>query len=142
MYCSYKPAMMAFAIHKNAYSHALLQNSTECVLAVPGENLAEQSLFCGVETGRGRDKFRECGFKPAASACVGVPGIEQAIANVEIKIVQKVKTGDHMLAIGHVLRFGVDEKRQERCLLSVGPREDGYKVLVKRGIHRIGVVNG
>jgi flavin reductase (DIM6/NTAB) family NADH-FMN oxidoreductase RutF len=142
MYCSYKPAMMAFAVHRRAYSYSILQDATECVLSIPGERLAEQAMYCGTCSGADVRKFEHCGFTPAISSQVSVPGIEEAIANVELRLVNRVRTGDHLTVVGRVLKFGVNQANAERCLLSVGPRTNGYQVLVKRGVHRIAVVDG
>jgi len=140
MYCSYKPTMMAFAIHRRAYSYSLLESATECVLSVPGEQLAEQAMYCGTRSATTVHKFEKCGFTPARSKRVSVPGIAEAIANVELRIVNKQHTGDHLTAFGQVLRFGVNERSAECCLLSVGPNTAGYRVLARQGIHRIAVI--
>jgi hypothetical protein len=51
-------------------------------------------------------------------------------------------TGDHVLAVGEVLRFGVNRELSDRPLLSVGPRTRGYDVLAHEGVHRLGVISG
>jgi flavin reductase (DIM6/NTAB) family NADH-FMN oxidoreductase RutF len=140
MYCSYKPPMMAFAIHERAYSYQLLENADSCVLAVPGEALADQVLYCGINSGSKAEKIRACGFTLTPSKHVDVPGIAQAIANIELRILAKIQTGDHLTVTGQVLRFGVNKGNSERCLVSVGPRTKGFQVLRRRGIHRIAVV--
>jgi flavin reductase (DIM6/NTAB) family NADH-FMN oxidoreductase RutF len=142
MYCSYKPAMMAFAVHRRAYSHGILQDATECVLSIPGERLAEQAMYCGTYSGADKKKFVNCGFTPTVSSQVSVPGIAEAIANVELRLVNRVRTGDHLTVFGQVLTFGVNQANDERSLISVGPRTYGYQVLVRRGVHRIAVVDG
>ena len=140
MHCSYKPAMFAFAIWRGSHTFTLLDNATECVLAVPGERLAQAALLCGTKSGRDINKINACGLTLTKSEKISVPGIGECIANVEIRIVEKLKAGDHQLVIGEVLRFGVDPKNHERCLLSVGRNHEGYEVLARGGIHRIGVV--
>jgi len=140
MYCSYKPPMMAFAIQRGAYSYKLLQEADQCVLAVPGERLAEETLLCGVTSGLDINKVQECQFKLVESKNVSVPGIEAAIANIEVRIVRKVPTGDHLTAICEVVRFAVNKENHERCLLSIGPLTEGFRVLARQGIHRIGIV--
>jgi flavin reductase (DIM6/NTAB) family NADH-FMN oxidoreductase RutF len=142
MYCSYKPPMMAFSIMHGAFSYALLEQAKECVLSVPGESLAKETLFCGLKSGSDVDKVRECGFKLIESEKISVPGISSAIANVELSLVNTIKTGDHLTGIGQVLRFGVNRENSENCLLSVGPNTAGYRVLARRGIHRIATVEG
>lgn len=141
MYCSYKPPMMAFSIQTGAYSYGLLEHAEECVLAVPGERLAEETLFCGLNSARDIDKVRECAIPLTESQLVKVPAISTAIANIELRLVQKIRTGDHQTAIGEVLRFAVNQQNSERCLLSIGPNVTGYRVLAQHGIHRVAVVD-
>lgn len=141
MYCSYDPPMMAFAVQEPAFSYELFRKARECVLSVPGETLAKETLFCGTHSGREVDKVTECGFELIPSSDVEVPGIRTAIANIELTIANKVQTGDHLTLIGLVKRFAVDVNSKERNLLSVGPEHEGYEVLVHKGIHRIGVVD-
>jgi flavin reductase (DIM6/NTAB) family NADH-FMN oxidoreductase RutF len=142
MYCSYKPPMMAFSIQKGAFSYGLLYPGVECVLAVPGECLAQQALLCGTTSGTEVDKVTACGFTLIPSETVSVSGIAEAIANIEMQITNVQPTGDHLTAFGEVRRFAVNERSTERCLLSVGQDISGYRVLAQAGIHRIAVVDG
>ena len=140
MTCSYKPSMMAISIHNRSKSYHLLKSTQEFVLAVPGESMAREALFCGVESGHEVDKARECGFRLINSERVSVPGLKSAIANIELVVKAKVDTGDHLTVMGEVRRYAVDGDSRERNLLSVGPRHEGYRVLAAKGIHRIAVV--
>lgn len=140
MHCSYKPAMMSFAIWKGSFSHSLIGKADSCVLAVPGESLARATLACGLTSGRDTDKVLEHGLTLVGSEHVSVPGINECIANIELRIVNRVATGDHVTVIGEVLKYGVNESRSERPLLSVGPDHRGYEVLCHHGLHRIAVV--
>ena len=132
--------MMAFAVHNRTYSFRLVQECDECVLAVPGEHLWQEALYCGTESGRQKDKVCECNIQLIDSEEVNTPGLARAIANIELRIRARIPTGDHLTIVGEVLRFAVNERNKERCLLSVGPRLAGYEVLAQKGIHRIGVV--
>jgi flavin reductase (DIM6/NTAB) family NADH-FMN oxidoreductase RutF len=140
MYCSYKPAMMAFSVWHGSYTHSLIEDVDECVLAVPGEKLAHTALLCGITSGKDFDKIGESKLTLKKSKFVRVPSIQECIANVEMRIVNKVRTGDHITVFGEVLSFSVNKNNKERCLISVGPDFSGYTVLAKQGIHRIGVV--
>jgi len=111
------------------------------VLAVPGESFAHEALICGLQSGRDIDKVRECGFQIVDSKHVRVPGLRNAIANLELLIKSRIETGDHMTVIGEVRRYAVNTSSRERNLLSVGPEHDGYEVLAAKGIHRIAVTN-
>jgi flavin reductase (DIM6/NTAB) family NADH-FMN oxidoreductase RutF len=140
MTCSYKPALMAVSIQRQNYSFDLFHAAPEFVLAVPGESLAHEALFCGIKSGRDHDKIRECGLQLSASESVRVPGLLAAIANIELRVKSRIETGDHLTVIGEVRRYAVNLANRERNLLSVGPSHSGYEVLAAKGIHRIGVV--
>jgi flavin reductase (DIM6/NTAB) family NADH-FMN oxidoreductase RutF len=133
--------MLAFSIHRRAWSFALLKNVTEMVLAVPGERLAHETLYCGVKSGREVDKVDECGLQLAKSKTVSCPGLSAAIANIELSVQNVVCAGDHMTVFGRVRRYAVNRHNAERNLLSIGPDHDGYTLLVSKGLHRIGVVS-
>lgn len=140
MHCSYKPPMMAFAISTESYTYRLLEHSKECVLAVPGEKLAQASLICGTSSGANCNKWNAALLSPSMSEYVSVPGISECIANIELAIDHKVFAGDHILVLGRVLKYGVDQSNRELPLLSIGKRTDGFKLLATKGIHRIAVI--
>ncbi len=138
--CSYKPPMVMLAVRRTALSYELFQEARQCVLAVPGEKIADQTLFCGTQSGREVNKVKECGFTLIPSQTVAIPGIAEAIANLEIQIENRLITGDHLSVFGRVTRFAVNKANKQRNLVSVGPCHEGYRVLAAKGIHRIGVV--
>jgi flavin reductase (DIM6/NTAB) family NADH-FMN oxidoreductase RutF len=141
MYCSYKPPMMAIAVHNINESHRHIQAADEWVLAVPGESMVIETMHCGTVSSRNADKVKDLSLELEPSKAVGVPGLARAIANIEIKKVTCVPTGDHVIAVGTVVRFAVHRGSKELPLLSVGSRTAGFRVLAKSGIHRIGVVD-
>ena len=140
MYCSYKPPMMAIAVQNINASYELIRRADEFVLAVPGETLAAEALECGVRSVREIDKVQHLGLALIESETVRVPGLRQAIANIELVKRESIEAGDHVVVVGEVLRFGVNTESTERPLLSVGADTRGYEVLAERGIHRLGVV--
>ena len=140
MHCSYKPPKMAIAIQNIAASFDLANKAKEYVLAVPGPSLAEATVFCGVNSMHQVDKVSHLGLTLCPSETVSVPGLENAIANIELVKENCIDVGDHRIVIGRVLRFAVNRTRRELPLLSVGPDTAGYRVLSQKGIHRIAVV--
>jgi flavin reductase (DIM6/NTAB) family NADH-FMN oxidoreductase RutF len=140
MYCSYKPPMMAVAIHDRSASYRLMQDAAEFVLAVPGESLVEAAMFCGTVSLTEADKVEALGLQLVPSERISVPGLAQAIANIEMRRKELVESGDHVLVIGEVLRFAVNRHRKELPLVSFGPDDSGFRLLAKKGVHRLGVV--
>lgn len=141
MYCSYRPVMMAIAVHRINASYGLLDDLDDYVLAVPGRTLVEETLYCGVVSMRDEDKVRKLGVQLVQSENVETPGLAHAIANVELVKHGVVPTGDHSLLIGKVVSFRVNTDRNEAPLLSIGPDTTGYELLARKGIHRLGIVS-
>jgi flavin reductase (DIM6/NTAB) family NADH-FMN oxidoreductase RutF len=141
MYCSYRPPMMAIAVHNINRSWDLIRGAEEYVLAVPGESLANETLQCGVVSLKDSDKVEALKLDLCPSEKIQVPGLSRAIANVELRKFAALDTGDHSLVVGEVLKFAVNAACRERPLISVGPDTRGYKVLAQKGIHRIAVVD-
>jgi flavin reductase (DIM6/NTAB) family NADH-FMN oxidoreductase RutF len=141
MYCSYRPPMLAVAINDKSATYEHIQTVEEYVLSVPGPTLMDASMYCGLESMREVDKVKDLSLELVDSATVAVPGLLRAIANVELKKSCVLKTGDHLIVVGEVRRFAVNTAINELPLLSIGPYTDGYTLLRKKGIHRLGVVS-
>lgn len=138
MLTSIQPPMVSISIGKTRYSHQLLNEVGEFVLAFPGEDLAEQVLFCGTNSGRNVDKFKETKLTPVKARSVKPVLIKECVANYECKVTGTLETGDHTIFAGEVLRSWVaDEKK--KLLISIG-HEDAYKVLLDKKGYRFGVI--
>jgi flavin reductase (DIM6/NTAB) family NADH-FMN oxidoreductase RutF len=132
--------MLAIAIQNTNASYDFIQNTQEYVLAVPGTSMVAETLFCGTRSAREFDKPRELQLALIKSNRVAVPGLEKAIANIEMRKAHSLKAGDHIILVGEAASFRVNLDRIELPLLSIGPETLGYRVLAHKGIHRIGTV--
>jgi flavin reductase (DIM6/NTAB) family NADH-FMN oxidoreductase RutF len=132
--------MMGFSVQRGSRSYRLLDEAQEVVLAVPGESMAAETLFFGIESGDEKDKIDVAGVELVESKTVAVPGIENAIANIELSLINVFDAGDHKFVLGRVQAFAVRKKSTELPLLSIGPRTNGYRLLARHGVHRIAVV--
>jgi len=138
MQTSFKPPMVAISIGKTRYSHKLLMETGEFVLAVPGEDIVKEVLFCGTHSGRNMDKFQKAGLTPREAKIVKPNLIEECVVNLECKVSGYLETGDHTIFAGEVLTSWVSEEKK-RILISVGP-EKGYKLLLEEKGYRLGVI--
>jgi flavin reductase (DIM6/NTAB) family NADH-FMN oxidoreductase RutF len=139
MHCSYRPPMMAVAIHSRSASYQLIDSTQEFVLVVPGPSLLQETIACGTTSMKDQDKVSTLSLRLCKSTTVAVPSLADAIANVELSKYSIFKTGDHKLLVGRVLAFCVNETLNEPPLISIGPNLSGYTMLLKRGIHRVGI---
>ena len=141
MWCSKTPIYMVIAIHKINATYDLVEQMDEYVLSVPGPKLVEETMHCGIKSMRDTDKIIEFGVKLTKSKGVRVPGLANAIANIELTKEQVIITGDHALVIGEVKNFTFNSSNYDYPLLSIGSNTNGYRVLAQRGIHRLAIVN-
>ena len=132
--------MLAVAIQNVNASYDLIQRASEYVLAVPGPNLVQETLYCGIKSMSQVDKVKRLGIELLPSEHIRVPGLLNAIANIEMVKEQHIKTGDHILVVGRALSFRVNPAIHALPLLSVGPDISGYEILAQKGIHRIATV--
>lgn len=125
MQTSFKPRLFAISIGKTRYSHKLISEIKEFVLAFPSQKIKEQVLFCGTHSGKSMDKFKETGLIAIASKNVKPPLIQDCLANFECKVVDSLDTGDHTVFIGEVLAAYVSTDKSLKRLYA----DTGYKMV-------------
>jgi flavin reductase (DIM6/NTAB) family NADH-FMN oxidoreductase RutF len=107
---SKEPPLIACAIGKKAYSSKLIESTKEFIVNVPTKELQAQIYFCGYHSGHEVDKFKETGLTPKPARRVRAPIIEECVAHMECRVVQRFETGDKNLFIGEVIEAYADEK--------------------------------
>ena len=113
------PQMCAISIGLGRYSHELLQQVPEFVLAFPAEEMEKSMLLCGTKSGRDVDKFAETGLTALPATVVRPPLIGEAVTNMECKVVSTLLTGDHTIFVGEVVAAHHSE-RTARRLFNLG----------------------
>jgi len=116
MICSGTPPMMAVAINTGAYTHHLIEKGGEFVLAFPAPGMGPDIWYSGTHSGRDGDKrpHLSLGFMPASE--VRAPLIGGAVANLECRLVQQVRTGDHSTFVGQVVAAHVEDEAPGRLV--------------------------
>ena len=138
MRTSFAPPMMAISVGHSRFSHDLITQSKEFVLAWPGEDLADATLLCGTRSGRDLDKFAETGLTPLPGRHVRAPLVKECVANLECRLAGAFDTGDHTIFAGEVLSAWMQDT-PGRLLCSVGHLA-GYDFLLEAKGYRFGVV--
>ena len=140
MQTSIQPPMVAISVGKTRYSHKLLMETGEFVLAVPGGDNAKEVLFCGTNSGRNIDKLRETNLTPLKAKFIKPDLIKECVVNLECKVSGYFDTGDHTIFAGEVLTSWISEE-EKKVLISVGS-EEGYQLLLEEKGYRLGVIRG
>ncbi|MEA3401139.1 MAG: flavin reductase family protein [Armatimonadota bacterium] len=79
----------AVLVRPSRYTYGCIEATGDFTVNVPPAELSDEVLFCGTESGRDHDKFRECGFTATESAQVKSPRIGECLIAHECAVVQK-----------------------------------------------------
>ena len=107
-FTSWEPLMVAFSIGRNKHTHDCLEHGREFVLNFPSLEQAAGAWLCGTTSGRMVDKFQKGGFETLAAKKVDVPLMAGCSAAIEVRILQRIETGDHTLFIGNAVALHGD----------------------------------
>ena len=77
------------------YSYAAIQESGECVVAVPPANLLEQVVAIGNCSGETVDKFKEFKLTPLPALFVSPPLVAECLYNIECRVVNRELVNDY-----------------------------------------------
>ncbi len=125
MKCSWEPPLFAVSLSKNGYTHRLIQESREFVVAVPNKHLEAAVEFFGSTHGNEVDKFKATGIATVPAHHIRPPLLKDATINMECVLETEVDSGDHILFIGRVVAAYFDENK--KVLLNMG-RWNGKRV--------------
>ena len=97
------PPLLTIAMSKRNYSHELINETGEFVLNIPTKQIIDEVNTCGSTSGRSVDKIKNTGLSISSAKTVKPPIINECIAHIECKVVDKFDAGDHTLFVGRVL---------------------------------------
>lgn len=108
------PAMLYASIRKNRHSHAIVSRTKEFVINLTQKDLAFQTDWCGVKSGKDYDKFKSMKLTPRKGEKVNAPIIVESPVNIECKVVEIKELGTHDVFIAEVVNIQADEKYLDR----------------------------
>lgn len=123
-----------FAITTGPWNHsyAALQESKECVIAIPTVDLLDTIVRVGTCSGADTDKFEKFGLTPVNAYHVRAPLIKECLANIECTVVDIVE--QHNIVVLEGVAAYLDTSRKERRTVhAVG---DGTFVVDGRTLNR------
>ncbi|GBR07261.1 flavin reductase family protein [Acetobacter oeni] len=80
------PPLLGCIIGPWDHSYTALRDTGECVIAIPGADLAEIMVDIGNCSGRDTDKFARFGFTQSPAKTVSAPLTENCLANIECRV--------------------------------------------------------
>jgi flavin reductase (DIM6/NTAB) family NADH-FMN oxidoreductase RutF len=122
-----------FAFLTGPWNHSCrtLIKTKECVISIPGADLAEKVVKIGSCSGADTDKFAAFHLTPLAAKIVGAPLIKECLANIECRVFDHVKK-HNLFILDAVAAWVNDGRREQRTFHAVG---DGTFVVDGRKIN-------
>ena len=82
----FEPPLVGCVVSERNHSFASLRSTKECVINIPGVELARAVVGCGNCSGRTTDKFARFGLTPVAATKVRAPLVAQCFASLECRV--------------------------------------------------------
>ena len=107
--CS-NPPMCYISVRPERHSYPLIKENMEFVINLTTKDLAFETDWCGVRSGKDYDKFKEMKLTPSKAQMVKAPIIEESPINIECKVKEFVHLGSHDMFIAEVVNVLADDK--------------------------------
>jgi len=108
MMVEFEPPLVACVVSRANHSFAALRAAKECVIAVPGLDLAPTVVAVGNCSGRDVRKFEKFGLTPAPARCVAAPLVLECFANLECRVADTRFVNRYGLFILQVVKAWTD----------------------------------
>ena len=82
----FEPPLIGCVVSGNHFSFAGLMATRQCVISIPGSDIAAKIVKCGNASGRRIDKFEAFGLTPVTASEVGAPMIAECFADLECTV--------------------------------------------------------
>ncbi len=112
---NYRPPMVAMSLGKNHYTNGGIRDHEEFSVNFPGLDLLEATDYCGLVSGREKDKSQL--FTLFHGALTHAPMIQECPLTLSCKLVNIVELPSNDLFIGEI----VDAYAEEACLTDGAP---------------------
>ncbi len=103
------PPMCYISIRKDRYSYDIIKRTKEFVINYPTEDLAYATDWCGINSGKDFNKFKEMKLTPMKAQIIDVPVIAESPMNIECKVVEIKQLGSHDMFIADVVAINADK---------------------------------
>lgn len=108
------PTLLACMIGPWDFSFKALQETGECVLALPGVDLIETTVDIGNHSGADVDKFVEYNLTRLPATRVKAPLIAECLANIECRVVDTTMVEKYNLFVVEAIDAHINPDRKEQ----------------------------
>lgn len=112
MMVEFTPPLVACVVSCADHSFTALRTTRQCVIAIPGLDLARKVVATGNCSGRDVDKFKTIGLTPLAAGQVAAPLVAECFVNLECRVAETRLVNKYNLFVLEVLNAWIDPKRK------------------------------
>ena len=112
------PPTIGISVKKSRYSLGLIRKTKEFSVNIPPASLFKAVDYCGMATGRKRNKFKDTGLTPLESSKIKPPIIKECPYNIECRVSHNVMIGDWALILGEIVETHIDKDKADasKCM--------------------------
>ncbi len=107
---SMEPPLVGIVVHPHRHTSDMIRFSDGFAINIPGPNLLKQTAFLGTQSGVDNNKLEASGLQLFSPMKIDAPLIEGCLAWIECTLQDVVRTGDHSLFIGSVVKVQADDE--------------------------------
>lgn len=104
------PPKTYVSVRPSRYSYELIRDSGEFVINLPTETLARAADYCGVYSGRNKDKFSAMKLLAQECSVVSAPQIAQSPISLECRVTDRIPLGSHDMFLADIVAVNVAEE--------------------------------
>ena len=135
-----KPPCLALAVHRDRYTFKGIQEMGAFSVNVPSTAMAEKVDFCGIYSGRKKDKSEM--FEVFYGVLDPVPLVKECPVNLECRLLHVFELGTHFLVIGEIVETHVTDTCMEDNVPDPAKVDPLIYSPKSRTYHRIGEAVG
>ena len=102
------PPTIGISMISSHYSVELIQATGEFTVNLPSAKQVEIVDYCGLISGRKRNKFTDTGLTPISAVKIATPIIEECPYNMECVVTETLELGDFTMFLGEIVETHVD----------------------------------
>jgi len=103
------PPTLAVSLNRSRLTYEQIRQTGCFVVNMVPAHLTVQADYCGLRSGRERNKLEVVGLTPVGASHVAAPLLAECPLNVECRLSQEVELGDYVLVMGEILEIHADE---------------------------------
>lgn len=99
------PPTLAISLNRGRLTYQQIRDTGCFVVNMVPARLAVEADYCGLRSGRDRDKLEMAGLTPVQASQVAAPLIAECPLNVECRLLREVELGEYVLVLGEILEI-------------------------------------